>query len=147
MRLLSLAPLTRNAMNAIYFMLKFIAMVETLFKYLAVFVANLIQVYIFCSGIFYLFLSFSTIITKKRQKKSPKNNKFAVLIMACNEEKVISYSIDSLKKMNYPKDYFSIYVVADHCTDKTVQIARSMKVEVMEHLAQGGFQSKGRAMK
>ncbi|MBU2530574.1 MAG: glycosyltransferase family 2 protein [Elusimicrobia bacterium] len=37
--------------------------------------------------------------------------------------------------------------VADHCADSTVQIAHSMNVEVMEHLAPGVFQSKGRAMK
>ncbi|MEA3307691.1 MAG: glycosyltransferase family 2 protein [Elusimicrobiota bacterium] len=128
-------------------MLKFCGMFQFIFKNIAIFLANFIQVYIFCSGIFYLFLSFSAIIIKKRLKKSLKNNKFAVLIIACNEERVIRFSIDSLKKMNYPKDSFSVYVVADHCADNTVQIARSMNVEVMEHLAQGGFQSKGRAMK
>ncbi len=128
-------------------MLEFCDMFQLVFKNIAVFMANFIQVYIFCSGIFYLFLSFSAIIIKKRPKKSPKNNKFAVFIMACDEEKVIRFSIDSLKKMNYPKDYFSIYVVADHCADKTVEIARSMNVGVLEHSASGVFQSKGRAMK
>jgi cellulose synthase/poly-beta-1,6-N-acetylglucosamine synthase-like glycosyltransferase len=128
-------------------MLKFCDMFQLIFKNFAIFLANFIQVYIFCSGLFYLFLSFSAIIIKKRLRKLPKNNKFAVFIMACNEENVIRYSIDSLKKMKYPKDCFTVYVVADHCTDKTVQIAKSMDVEVMEHLAQGGFQSKGRAMK
>ncbi|MBU2530575.1 MAG: hypothetical protein KKD35_05995 [Elusimicrobia bacterium] len=85
-------------------------MFQIIFKNIAIFLANLIQVYIFCSGIFYLFLSFSAIIIKKRPKKLLKNNKFAVFIIACNEEKVIRFSIDSLKKMNYPKDKFSIYV-------------------------------------
>lgn len=122
-------------------------MFQIVFKNIAIFAANFIQAYMFCSGMFYLFLSFSAIIIKKRLKKSAKINKFAVLIIACNEENVIRFSIDSLKKMDYPKDSFSVYVVADHCTDTTVPIARSMNVEIMEHLASGGFQSKGRVMK
>ena len=128
-------------------MLKFFDMIGVLLKYIAVFAANIIQLFLFCSGMFYLFLCLAAVIVKKRPMKSPKNNKFAVLIIACNEEKVIRFSIDSLKKMDYPKDCFSVYVVADHCSDNTVQIARSMDVEIMEHLAGGGFQSKGRAMK
>ncbi|MBU4491322.1 MAG: glycosyltransferase family 2 protein [Euryarchaeota archaeon] len=122
-------------------------MAQIVFKHIAVFAANIIQLFMLCWGMFYLFLVFAAIIVKKHPKKSQKNNKFAVFIIACNEEKVIRFSIDSLKKMNYPKDCFSVYVVADNCTDNTVQIARSMDIEVMEHFVRGGFQSKGRAMK
>lgn len=61
-----------------------------------------------------------------------RQHRFAVLIPAHNEEDVISNTIDSLKRQNYPKDLYDIYVIADNCSDKTAQRAALNGVYVYE---------------
>ena len=54
---------------------------------------------------------------------APKNT-FAAVICAHNEERVVGQLIDNLKDLNYPKDMYDVYVVADNCTDNTEKICR-----------------------
>ena len=54
------------------------------------------------------------------------------IIPAHNEESVIANLVESLKKQNYPKELFDIYVIADNCTDKTAQIAKNAGAIVYE---------------
>ncbi len=65
-------------------------------------------------------------------KSTKKNNKFAILIPARNEESVISNLIDSLKKQNYPNNKYVIYVIPNNCTDKTKDIAKKSGANVLE---------------
>lgn len=53
-----------------------------------------------------------------------KENFFAVIIAARNEEAVIGKLIDSLKKQNYSSKYFDIYVIVNNCTDNTFEVAK-----------------------
>ncbi|CAM3279927.1 glycosyltransferase family 2 protein [Nocardioides dubius] len=53
-----------------------------------------------------------------------------VLVPAHNEESAIGATIDSLKAQSFPPS--RIVVVADNCTDATVQIARGRGVDVLE---------------
>jgi len=55
--------------------------------------------------------------------KAKKNHKYAILIAARNEEKVIGNLLDSIKKQDYPKDLLTVFVVCDNCTDNTYQVA------------------------
>ncbi|MGI6105714.1 MAG: glycosyltransferase family 2 protein [Raoultibacter sp.] len=50
-------------------------------------------------------------------------NRFAIVISARNEEKVIGSLVESLFSMNYPRDKYTVYVICDNCTDKTSSIA------------------------
>ncbi len=50
--------------------------------------------------------------------------RFALITAAHNEEAVITYHLESLKKLNYPKEMYDIYVIADNCTDNTAKVAR-----------------------
>ena len=59
-------------------------------------------------------------------------HRFAVLIPAHNEEKVVGNLLESLIKQNYPQNYFDIYVSCDNCQDKTAEIAKSYNVNVLE---------------
>lgn len=71
----------------------------------------------------------------KKSRKYPdaaKNHKFAAIISARNEEKVIGALIDSIRKQNYPESRLDIFVVADNCTDNTAEIARSRGAIVYE---------------
>lgn len=52
-------------------------------------------------------------------------NRFAVVICAKNEEKVIARLLGSLQKQDYPRSCFHVFLLADHCTDRTVDIAKT----------------------
>ncbi len=61
-----------------------------------------------------------------------KDNRFAVLISARNEEIVIEYLLNSLRNQTYPSELYDVYVVADNCTDRTADIARQAGAIVLE---------------
>lgn len=84
----------------------------------------------FASQLMYTLFFF---VPSQKFKKADKFNKFAVLIPARNESKVIADTIECIKKMNYPKDRYDIYVIADNCTDDTAEIARNSGAIVLEH--------------
>ncbi len=65
-----------------------------------------------------------------------KTHRFAVLICARNEEAVIGNLIDSLHAQAYPQDCFSVFVIADNCTDGTAQAARAHGALVYERFNQ-----------
>lgn len=67
-----------------------------------------------------------------KNKIDDKPNKYAILIAARNEEKVIGNLIDSIKDSNYPSDLVDIYVGADNCTDNTAKVCREKGVTVFE---------------
>jgi len=103
-------------------------MEKTLLEYI-IFLAELL---VFFAGIYYLGIAFFSFATPVLKYKGNKNHKFAVLVAAHNEEKVISGIIKSLKAQAYSRDMFDIFVIADNCTDKTAEIARASGVEVIE---------------
>ena len=51
-------------------------------------------------------------------------HKYAYLVCARNEEKVIGNLIDSIKAQDYPTELMKIYIIADNCTDDTAKVAR-----------------------
>ncbi len=59
-------------------------------------------------------------------------NHFAILIPAHNESAVLRYLLQSLHNQDYPKDRYSVFVIADNCTDNTASIARQEGVTVLE---------------
>lgn len=122
-------------------------MISTIFEYLLVIVANVFQIFIFLTGLFYLFISLRGLFKSSRHQINDKLHRFAILVPAYNEEKVIRFSLESLKNLNYPGDLFRIFVVADHCTDRTVEIARAMSVDVLEHDGPRCLPGKGYALK
>ncbi len=67
------------------------------------------------------FLAFFGIRIRKGNYTVQKINRFAILVSARNEEKIISVLLDSLKKLSYPKEYYDCYFAADYCNDKTAE--------------------------
>ncbi len=61
----------------------------------------------------------------RKFKPTDKLHKYAIVIPARNEETVIGNLLDSIKGQDYPSEYITVFVVADNCTDKTAEIARS----------------------
>jgi cellulose synthase/poly-beta-1,6-N-acetylglucosamine synthase-like glycosyltransferase len=72
---------------------------------------------------------------KKRQSPMGSyapSKRFAVLIAARNEEKVISSLIDSLKRQTYPEDKYDIFVIPNNCTDDTPRIAAEAGAGILD---------------
>ncbi len=85
-------------------------------------------------GIYFAITGLIGVIKKSKyiEKESKKNNNFAILIPARNEEKVIGNLIDSLHSQNYPKDKYQIYVISNNCVDNTKQVANNHNAKVIE---------------
>ncbi len=64
----------------------------------------------------------------------------AVVVPAHNEELVLAGTLKSLRAQSYPASQFEIVVVADNCSDRTAEIARSHGATVLErtHAAERG---------
>lgn len=61
-----------------------------------------------------------------------KKHKFMMILPAHNESSVIGALIESLQSLDYPKELYDIYVIADNCTDNTAQIAKELGAIVYE---------------
>ncbi|MGN0832747.1 MAG: glycosyltransferase family 2 protein [Kiritimatiellia bacterium] len=68
----------------------------------------------------------------RRHPSAGRKLRFAVLICARNEERVIRLPVKSARLSKYPADRRSIIVLADNCTDATVAQARAAGAEVWE---------------
>ena len=74
----------------------------------------------------------SFVKVKDKPLKVDKQHKFMTIIPAHNEETVIGNLIESLKNLDYPKDLYDIYVIADNCTDNTAKVAKEAGAIVYE---------------
>jgi cellulose synthase/poly-beta-1,6-N-acetylglucosamine synthase-like glycosyltransferase len=84
---------------------------------------------------YYYFVSIFGWQKIEEQKDLTPTKKFALITAAHNEEAVIKYHIESLKKLDYPPELFDIYVIADNCTDTTAEIARQEGANVFERFS------------
>ena len=82
---------------------------------------------------------------KEKPLKEDKQHKFMTIIPAHNEEKVVANLVESLKKLDYPKDLYDIYVIADNCTDKTAEVAKKAGAIVYERFDEA-HKTKGHAL-
>lgn len=89
---------------------------------------------VFIISMYYLVLSFFGIVRIRPKNEVNPQKSFAMIVAAHNEETVIRDIIESLKNLNYPKELFDIFVIADNCSDKTADIARSLDVYVHERI-------------
>ncbi len=64
--------------------------------------------------------------------ESEKSRKFAIVVPAHNEEKIIAKTIYSISGLIYPKRNYEVFVIADNCTDNTAKIASSLGAMVLE---------------
>ena len=82
---------------------------------------------------------------KEKPLKKDKQQRFMTIIPAHNEEIVVVNLIESLKKLDYPKDLYDIYVIADNCTDKTAEVAKKAGAIVYERFDEA-HKTKGHAL-
>lgn len=72
-------------------------------------------------------------------------HRFAVLVFARNEERVVGQLLASLRAQDYPSDAFDVFVTADNCTDATAEVARRGGAVVYER-SDPGPRGKGAAL-
>jgi len=80
--------------------------------------------------IFYLIIGFFS--KKNIYPETEIKRKYAIIIAARNEEKVIGKLIDSLNQQTYDRQLFEIFVVADNCSDDTAKVATHHGATVYE---------------
>ncbi len=62
--------------------------------------------------------------------------RFAVVIPAHNEETGIEQTLRSLSAVDYPRELYTLIVIADNCTDRTAEKARACGATVYERFDQ-----------
>ena len=83
----------------------------------------IIQLLLFILSVYYSVIMISGWLPLPNRKRKSDDvvyyNKFAIVVPAHNEEKVIRSMVGSLQKQQYDKELFQIFVVCDNCTDNT----------------------------
>lgn len=78
----------------------------------------------FLLSAYLLVVTLAPVLLPRKKKPLPATKKkFAIIIPAHNEEKVIEKTLRSALAINYPRELFDVIVVADNCTDQTTKIA------------------------
>lgn len=92
------------------------------------------QISTFVITMYYLILSLFGLYKKedKGAESCEPQKRFALLVAAHNEEMVIGKIVESLLEIDYPKEMYDIFVIADNCNDNTASIARKHNVNVFE---------------
>ena len=73
----------------------------------------------------YLYLiALASVRVHSTQPSKPPRTRFAISIPAHDEEIVITRTVETLWKLDYPRELFDVFSVADHCTDRTAEKAR-----------------------
>jgi len=84
-----------------------------------------IQVIIIFLTFYYFILSLFGLYRRREAKILTPSKSFAIVVAAHNEEAVIGPLVENLQLLDYPKELYDIFVVADNCTDKTALIAKN----------------------
>lgn len=83
-----------------------------------------VQLIIIFSTFYYFTLSMFGLYRKREDKILTPEKSFALVVAAHNEEAVIGPLVENLLSLDYPKELYDVFVVADNCTDKTALIAK-----------------------
>ncbi|MBQ8536054.1 MAG: glycosyltransferase, partial [Clostridia bacterium] len=94
---------------------------------------NILSIFLMIMMVYQIYLTIFgfTRRTKDYRDHDPKS-RFLVLVPAHNEEKVIAGIIENLQHMEYPKELYDFFIIADNCTDRTADVARQMGASVIE---------------
>ena len=100
-------------------------------------ISIIMQLFVITIGLYHVLVGIFAYIGDNHAKiLSDKKHKFAMVVAAHNEEQVVSEIVDSLVELDYDKDLYDIFVIADNCTDNTAKIAREHGAEVHERFSE-----------
>ena len=96
-------------------------------------------------SIYFIFFALFSFKKDPAYPNQPPSTKFAVVIAARNEERVIADLVDSLNTQNYPKELYDVYVIPNNCSDDTAMKAIEAGALVLE--CQYPVSSKGEVLR
>lgn len=106
-----------------------------MFKDIINIVFLIFQIFFITIGLYYFATSIFG-LAEKIYGKASRNylplKRFAIFIPAHNEAVVIGNIVENLSHLNYPKDSYDLFVIADNCTDDTAAIAGAVGANVLE---------------
>jgi cellulose synthase/poly-beta-1,6-N-acetylglucosamine synthase-like glycosyltransferase len=92
-----------------------------------------VQIFAYVASGYHFFISlFAWIPRKEKELSVDKQHTFAMFVAAHNEQSVIGNMVESLSSLNYDRELYDIYVIADNCTDSTAEVARGAGAIVLE---------------
>jgi len=103
------------------------------------------QLILFFIGFYYFGVALFSLKISNKERKVDTKHSFALLVAAHNEENVVAELVESLNHLNYPKENFEVFVVADNCDDGTAEKAKLAGATVFERF-DTSKQGKGYAM-
>ena len=117
------------------------------FKMLLKILYYVVDTFIILYAIYYVITGIFAFVNNKKHtiRKYRAKHKFAVIIPARNESKVIGHLLDSLNKQDYPRHLFDIFVLPNNCTDNTKDVAKRHKAHIIE--CKDNVSSKGEVLK
>lgn len=106
---------------------------------------KILQWLVFLYGLYFLCIATAGLFNKRPCREHKPASRFAIIVPAHNEELVLSKLLSNLAELDYPKELYDVYVIADHCTDGTALVARRYGAIVWER--SGGQRGKGRSLR
>jgi len=94
----------------------------------------ILVIYLAATTAYLVGLAAAYYFTKKEKddvKTADSIHRFAILVPAHNEEMLVSNICKSLSELQYPKEIYEVYVIADNCMDNTVEICRAYPVNIL----------------
>lgn len=80
-------------------------------------------------NIFLLLLNIVNKIKRNVDYNISETRKFIIIIPAHNEENELPATLHSCRELEYPNELYQVIVIADNCTDATVEIAQKQNIE------------------
>jgi 1,2-diacylglycerol 3-beta-glucosyltransferase len=87
-------------------------------------------------GFLVLYLALLSVLALMSQKRpvmpATRYRRLAIVVPAADEELTIERTLQSLLSVDYPRECFTVFVIADNCSDRTAQISKSAGAIVYE---------------
>ena len=80
----------------------------------------------------YVYMIIACVRKPRRFPETRERHRYAILISARNEARVIGQLLDSIRAQDYPRELLDAVVIADNCTDETAEVARRGGATVYE---------------
>lgn len=100
-------------------------------EYILIFLSNILTGIAFIFSVYYLIIALFGIYRKKDLDDVNPEKRFALIVAAHNEEVVVKDIVVSLNNLDYPKELYDTFVIADNCTDNTAK--RAMEAGALVH--------------
>ena len=106
-------------------------------NWLAIFIQSLSVLFLapaFFTALYYILLAVYALISKPEvvPYEGSSFNSFAIVIPAHNEEGTIMGVLKSCAELDYPGEKYEVYVIADNCSDRTVEIVKEEVISEKE---------------